>query len=680
MSVDVTIEKAGEKVERRLELWERQWQERCRLLKDIEEGTYSKHILCVLPDLIEEVEHNDRWFSKNEYAKKFFNSIISRYCIGRVGKATKSNALTSPTQFASGFQSELSFVLEALQSGQARSDSFEIAHLSRCLHKIDDGLRTNESVCHTVRLLSDWLCDEAAEIDILEIIELCDTLILLFWRKGRLPESIEWLASHILSGIERWQNGDVYSQYPEAPAKGSLTNEEYQRVLTSFFANVTLKERFGQIIKVYSREPEEYELIFKVDGFAHGSGGFAVGDVTVYDPKQDSHVKPGVPEEKCIFLSKVESVGKNQLCISVRVRGNDSRSMKIQGKKKAERALGLISGRETKRNALALSDFYVVCDPSGKEVGGGTGELKGELLHTAELAAWKKGDYERFGQWINSDSAIRSVSIWLASMDWHRKAIECGQSSETLLNAWYSLEHLFRGGSRVSLRIPGFLRTRPAEKNVNVQWYADERIAQIQLILCLIETKHELKKYAGSLAHNFLPGGKLFFNLKYGKEFSLSKDVLSQFVEKDGAIYTSGGFVACSDEVIAELKASNLPALAREVQSMRDLFYDKETAMNRLRSELWRIKDDVYNTYRIRNMLVHRATTDSILTEYYAMRALEYSASLLTELKWSLLRTKDDSEIATIDEYFQDWVLDGNIGLESVQSGEMVKFRNWIFS
>jgi hypothetical protein len=674
------MEQAGEEVEQRLELWERQWQERCRLLKDIEEGTYSKHILCVLPDLIEEIEHNDRWFSKNEYAKKFFHSIISQYCIERLGKTTKSNALTSPGQFASEFQSELSFVLEALQVGQARSDSFEIAHLSRCLHRVDDGLRTNESICHTVGLLSACLCDEVAEIDNLEIIELCDTLILLFWRKGRLPESIEWLASHILGGMEKRQNGDVYSQFPAAPAKGNLSNEEYERVLTSFFANVTLKERFDQIIKVYSLEPKEYDVIFRVDGFARGTGGFAVGDVTVYDPKQDSHVKPSTPEEKSFFLRRVESVGENQLCVSVRVRGNDSQSMKIQGRRKAERAFGLISGRETKRNALTVSDVYAVCDPSGKEVAGGSGELKDEVLHPPELAAWKKGDYERFGSWINSDSAHRSVSIWLSSMDWYRKAIECGQSSETLLNAWYSLEHLFRGGSRVSLRIPGFLRTRPNEKRANVQWYADDRIAQIQLILCLVETKHELMNYAGAVAGRFLPGDKTFFKLKYGREFALSEDVLAKFVEKDGSTYTGGGFVAVSDAVIAELKAGNLAGLALEVQSMRDLFHDKEAAMNRLRSELWRIKDDVYNIYRIRNMLVHRATTDSLLSEYYATRALEYSASLLTELKWNLLRTKDDSEIATIDEYFQDWVLDGNIALEAVQGGEMAKFHRWVFS
>jgi hypothetical protein len=79
-------------------------------------------------------------------------------------------------------------------------------------------------------------------------------------------------------------------------------------------------------------------------------------------------------------------------------------------------------------------------------------------------------------------------------------------------------------------------------------------------------------------------------------------------------------------------------------------------------------------------MLVHRATTNSILVDYYAARALEYSFSLLTELKWKLIRTKDDSEITDIDNYFQEWVLDANIGLEAVQNGDMGKFRSWVFS
>ncbi len=680
MRADVSMEQVGEKVIQRLELWQEQWQERCRLLKEVEEGTYSKHILCVLPDLIEEVEHNNRWFSKNEYAKKFFYSVISRYCVELVSRATNSNALTSSQEFASGFQSELGFVAEALRGGQDGHDSFEIAHLLRCLHRIDDGLRTNESFCHTVGLLLGRLCDDAVEIDKQEINELCDTLILLFWRKGRGPNSMERLPSHILGGVERTHDGGVYCQYPDAPSRGSLSNEEYEKMLSSFLAKITLEERISQISRIYSLEPKEYEAFFTVDGFARGTGGFTVGDVNVYDPKRDSRIKPDAPKETAFFLKKVESVGENQMCVSVRIRGNDSESMRLQARRKAERALGLISGRETARNALTLSDFYAICDSNGRGVAAGSGEHKHEVLHTPELADWKKTDYERFGSWISNNALTGAVGIWIASMDWHRKAVECAQSSETLLNAWFSLEHLFRGGSKVSLRIPGFLRTRPNQKQASVQWYADDRIAKMQLILGLVETKHELRQYASSLAQNFLQGSKVFFRLKYGKDFSLSKDLLAQFVEDEGTTFRSGEFVAVSDAVITELKASNLADLANEVQSMRNMFFDKEVVMKTLRPELWRIKDDIYSIYRIRNMLVHRATTDSALAEYYASRALEYSSSLLMELKRALLRTKDDSEIATIDEYFQDWVLDGNIGLEAVQSGEMAKFQRWVFS
>ena len=249
-----------------------------------------------------------------------------------------------------------------------------------------------------------------------------------------------------------------------------------------------------------------------------------------------------------------------------------------------------------------------------------------------------------------------------------------------LLNAWFSIEHLFKGNNKVSLRLPGFLSNRPNEKHCANLWYPENRIAQTQLLLSLVEIKHELTKYAGEVANNFLPGSKTFFKLKYNKDFVLSEDVLVKFVEKDGLTYTSGGFVAASDTVIGELKANNLAEPMHMVEWMRKLFYDHKVVMNKLQSEIWRIKDDVYNIYRIRNMLVHLAMTDSVLVEYYAKRALEYSYSLLTELKWHLLRTKDDSEIGSIDKYFQAWALDGNIGLEGVQYGEMDKFRKWVFS
>jgi hypothetical protein len=681
MRTDITIDQAEKTVKENLMFWKEMWEERCRLFKEIGEGTYSKHILSIIPDLIEEVEHNEKRFSSNEYAKKFFLTILSKYHIGRKAGTMKQCALSYSQQFAKEIQNELGFVIEALQLNQNGSHSFQIGHLLPCLQRIDTILRTDKS-CHDMAgLFLTLLCkQEQIEGDKLEIIELCDTLILLFWRKGTLPESIESLASDILSGFEKLSEGQIYCSYPGRPEKKSLSDEDYERMLTSYFSKVTIEERFEQISAIYSRESKEYEVIFKVDGFDNGTSGFSIGDVTVYDPRKESHLKIAAFEGMAPDFSGIEKVVGNQLCVSVKIRGVDSSSMKLHARRKAERTLGLISRRRTREIALKLSNAYAICDSKGMEIAASIGGSQSGVFHPSILTEWKREEYERFGSWINSESTSRSIKIWLASMDWYRKAIECEQSSERLLNAWFSIEHLFQGKSKVSLRIPGFLRNRPNEKQANALWYADDRIAQIQLIISLVETEHELREYASRVANNFLPSTKLFFKLEYGKEFVLSEKVLAKFAEKDGTTYTGGGFVAASDDVIAELKANNLYKPMHKVELMRQLFFQKEMAMNKLQSEIWRIKDDVYNIYRIRNMLVHRATTDSALTEYFATRALEYSFSLLTELKWNLLRTKEDSEISSIDKYFQAWVLEGNLGLEAVQSGEMTRFQKWVFS
>lgn len=78
-------------------------------------------------------------------------------------------------------------------------------------------------------------------------------------------------------------------------------------------------------------------------------------------------------------------------------------------------------------------------------------------------------------------------------------------------------------------------------------------------------------------------------------------------------------------------------------------------------------------------MLVHRATSDSVLVEYYSARAMDYSMSLLTELKWSLLRAHATSEIESIQAYFQKWLVKANLGLEALQEGDMAEFRKWVF-
>lgn len=678
MSADSTIEQAPEAVRKNLDLWKEIWRERCNLFKEFGEGTYSKHILSILPDLIEEVEYNEEPFSNNVYAKSFYATNLLRYHHGsKLEESTQDVGMFS-RGFTEKVQTELALVLEALQRKESSSNTYAISDLPPCLRKIDGQLVSGESCDYMVKVLTDLVCrTEEISKDNLEIIELCDTLIWLFRRKGTLPESIERLAGWVLSGIFRFGQGEISTWYPGAPDKGTSSDTEFENQLVSFFSKVTIKDRFDEIKKMYHLDPKLYEVIFRVDGFEYGTSGFSIGDVNVYDPRKEPHIKRTSLRFGKLDFAGIEKDQQDQLCVAVKIRGTDSSSMKLQARRKAERALGLISIRKPGEKPIRLSTAYAILDSDGMEMAGGTEWHKLGVLHPSNLTQLTEEEYKRFGSWINNESTNETIKDWLASMDWHRKAVECEQSSEMLLNAWFSIEHLFKGKRNLSLRVPGFLRNRPSEKHTNQLWYPKDRVAQTQLILSFVGIRRELRDYEWNVAHNFLPA----LSLRKSKEdFVVTDEVIDRFASNGGTGINYGQFVAASDAIVEQLQAKHAYELLDQVQLMRRLFFEREYAMEILQREIWRIKDDIYNVYRIRNMLVHRATTDSVLVEYYAARAFDYSLSILTELKWRILRTKDDSEISGIDEYFQQWVLGGNIGLEALQSGDMEGFRKWVFS
>jgi len=499
--------------------------------------------------------------------------------------------------------------------------------------------------------------------------------MLMFWRNGKLPDSIENMASNILDSFQQYEGANIHSSYPQCPDQGMQSDEEYRQTLEIFFSKVSIEDRFNQIQRIYSLESKEYNVIFKVYGFEENTSEFSIGSVTVYDPRNVKRIKKPI----VLDISGVENVENNELCVSVKVKGVDSSSMKLFARKKAERALGIIR-REKGKKALTLSNAYTICDSDGNEVGAGSEGYKSGLFHYSNLTEFMAEEYKRLGIWIDNESVNPTVKVWLASMDWYRKAIESEQSTEMLLNAWFSVEHLFQGENKISLRIPDFLRHRPNENNVHALWYPEDRIANIQLLLSFVEIKHEIRNYADKIAVEYLPDSQMFFIMKYGKKYLLPKEILSKFVENNGLTYSGEEFVELTDKIMSDLKKDHLDEPFRLVGELRNQFFQNKICMDTLRNETWRVKDDIYNIYRIRNMLVHRATTNSLLVEYYAARALEYSFSLLTELKWQLLRTKDDSEIKDINDYFQKLVLDTNIALESVQNDEMSKFRKWVFS
>ncbi|MCI0706326.1 MAG: hypothetical protein L0Y80_02410, partial [Ignavibacteriae bacterium] len=192
----------------------------------------------------------------------------------------------------------------------------------------------------------------------------------------------------------------------------------------------------------------------------------------------------------------------------------------------------------------------------------------------------------------------------------------------------------------------------------------------------IIALRRELREIVGNIPLDFVPSG---LN-KMVHKYELSKNLLQAFYNPEDRTYSPLKFIDVMEEVENEVRQHNVTTLIEIIEYLKSLLYSQSSALTIVRREFWRIKDDMYNIYRIRNMLVHLATTNSLLLGYYARRCREYSLSLLDEIKWKLLSTENDNEILSLENYFQNIVIEGNIGLEAIQNNDMATFRSWVLS
>lgn len=669
--LNITLKNAPKIVANNLEIWAEIWNSRCELIEKFQEETYSRHILLVIPDLIEEIEFNADRLIKNEYARKFFHQCLSIYEI----RNTINQKPNAAQMLADRIRDKLSFVIESLFCDDI-DNSFQLSHLLPILRSIDKEMTASEVLDRSIEILLEILSGEnQITKGNAEVIFLTDTIILLFWRNGRFPSSIEYLASNILDSIHGPNDkGKYYSSYPGAPEKGENSDEEFGKLLNDFFDSLSIRDRINEIRHSFQYQSREYKVIFRVLGFEDNIPAFDIGNVQIYNPRIEKQIKIPAMEGLRVDFAGIEKTETPGHCIAVKMQGVDSTSMKLIARQTAERSLAFLMKRGKRAQPFNLSDNYSICDMNGKELAWGHNRRSSEWL----TGIWKEvteTDRVRFGQWMSNESAVPAIQRWLSSMDWHRQAVECQQSTQELLNAWFAVEHLFDESCRLSLRVPEFLRHRPNEKRRQCLWHPKKSVSFIQFIVSLIELKYELTKYADEICGNFIPNSLM----EVFHHYKLPEQLMIRFCEPNRRAFYTGKFIELLDDITTDMKAKGRVELVDQVEDLRKLFYDSDYCRNKTATEFWRIKDDIYNIYRIRNMLVHRAATQSKLVEYYSARAREYSFALLYELKWIFLRTKNDSEILTLDEYYQELVIDANIGLEGLQKGNMNKLRKWIF-
>jgi hypothetical protein len=216
---------------------------------------------------------------------------------------------------------------------------------------------------------------------------------------------------------------------------------------------------------------------------------------------------------------------------------------------------------------------------------------------------------------------------------------------------------------------------REFDKSVFEEWYNADNISVLQLLLAIVTIKSHLFDllitFADNLARKGFPWDR----------FSVSDEILNIFFiskKYNGSILiNASNFVENFQLIFDDFEQKN-SQFDKYISEIRGHFIDHTTCLNKIKQAIIDVKNDVYNIYRIRNMLVHSSNTKSKLLEYYSKRNKEYSLRLILEIRKHLFKTESDTEIQPISTYFTRTIIDANVAFEAVVNNDMDKFRKWI--
>lgn len=652
--------------------WASFWRDRCEAIYENkkEDQPYADHLFFLLEDLREEINENPS-FKSSRYGKEYFVHHLSQYCSA---SSKKSSTQSCPTKQEWIGKSDvyLGLILEAL-SEHNYNNTFALSDLVTLIDTLQTFQESLDCYDFTVDLLLKKIEGCTSKItENKDVRFLTDTLVLYFERRGISPRSIDRLGTDVMETFEDVKYPDrTITNYPNAPEQGNLLLNDYENSLKSFYSKLTMLSRIDCFKQFIRYKPKQYEIIFRIDGLElHESGLSITKDIRIYDPHKEKHIKKFSWEGRKHHVEREDSTGN---CLAVRLQGRGRASLENLARSIAERALGVLSSKRKREEPLILSRDYSVCNEGGVEIA--FGGDKSEKEHF--FPVWEKiiGSYQKyFNDWITNPKPNSAAQKWLISMDWYRRSIESNQPSQELLNAWFAIEHLTKEEQDLSIRLPGFLYSRESPVKTNQQWLDRRSMAVTQFILSIVVLKSEMQEIASEVSSYFFNQiSQNFYSYK------ISNCLLTQFYNKRNDSWKPQVFIEIIDEVLNELTINNYEPARSDVLGVKRLFYEIDFTKSILRGKIWQIKDDVYNIYRIRNMLVHGGWTSSRLTKYYANRCREYTYDLLQCLKWKLMGSEREHLENDYSVWLRQIIVDANVALEKLDKGDMKAYRDWIF-
>ena len=617
------------------------WTDSCKAIKELKDNDYNKHLILIITDLEEEILENREKFSKNQFAKNYFTTQIKQYLEGTKKSAGEPSA---KSLWAKPISTQLKFILEALNSA-SDSKKFELKDILYSVEIIQKEIISVESLEGLLNLLITEILKEEMNREELKFI--VNTIIIMFIERGYHVKTLENLLPKQLSLFQDHWNliststdglylyRALIYESPKYNEEVYSEDEDYKIALKQYYDSLGLKDRIFLMKKIYVEPPKKYKVIFKLSNFAlANSQSLKIGNVYFYIPKIHGKITKSIFRDDTYIdessdrvqfekrIQEFEVMSESIYYVAVDIEGNDFYSMKDQAIRTVEMAVSVFLQKDTlmkktnNNEIQIISNNYIICDDLGE---GAFFEYSSRSNRSNKEFDIPNNIYtDRIGHWLSSKNSLnKSVETWLTAIELYRKSVESVQSSDALLYSWYSLEHFINKSEKITVRLP---KEKEFDKSVFGEWYNADNISVLQLLLAIVTIKSK------------------FFD---------------DFEQKNSQF----------DKYISEIRGH---------------FIDHTTCLNKIKQAIIDVKNDVYNIYRIRNMLVHSSNTKSKLLEDYSKRNKEYSLRLILEIRKHLFATESDTEIQPINTYFTRMIIDANVAFEAVVNNDMDKFRKWI--
>ncbi|MFN7906738.1 MAG: hypothetical protein ACK5N6_01470 [Microcystis sp.] len=623
---DSKIEDIPEFIRQNLIVVTRKWTDICKAIKELKDNDYNKHLILIITDLEEEILENREKFSKNQFARNYFTTQIKQYLEGTKKSAGEPSA---KSLWAKPISTQLKFILEALNSA-SDSKKFELKDILYFVEIIQREIISVESLEGLLNLLITEILKEEMNREELKFI--VNTIIIMFIERGYHVNTLENLLPKQLSLFQdHWNlistSKDRLHLYraliyesPKYNEEVYSEDEDYKIALKQYYDSLGLKDRIFLMKKIYVEPPKKYKVIFKLSNFALANyQSLNIGNVYFYIPKIHGKI--------------TKSIFRDDTYI-------DESSDLVQFEKRIQEF-----------EVMSESIYYVAVDIEGNDFY----SMKDQAIRTVERAV---------SVFLRKDTLMKKTNnneIQIISNNY----IICNDLGE---GAFF--EYSSRSNKKFDIpnnintdRIGPWLSSKNSLNKSVETW-----LTAIELYRKSVESvqSSDALLYSWySLEHFINKSEKITVRLPKEKEFD--KSVFGEWYNADN-ISVLQLLLA-----IVTIKSKFFDDFGQKNSQI-----DHTTCLNKIKQAIIDVKNDVYNIYRIRNMLVHGSNTKSKLLEDYSKRNKEYSLRLILEIRKHLFATESDTEIQPINTYFTRMIIDANVAFEAVVNNDMDKFRKWI--